>query len=255
MPITGNTAKMMVIERLKEIIAKKDKVVILDVGCGNLNLWIDADFNFSNLIIYGIDIDDKTLEIAKKNAKNLAKDSFHIYQAKIKELPNLFNFKFDVIVSTQVLEHLPDLESSFRSIAAVMKDDSIGLFTLDSGYYKPHMSIIGKSIAYLARLKHRLGSGFYVRPLNEQILRVNLNAGGLELMTVKHYALDPLKYIHNHILPQDKQDNFAANWKKLEELNEDRNVIEKIKHNLMALYVEVIPVQKMHVTKNKRNEF
>ncbi|MGI0022297.1 MAG: class I SAM-dependent methyltransferase [Nitrososphaeraceae archaeon] len=254
MPITGNTAKMMVIERLKEITAKKDKVVILNVDCGDLNLWIDAGFDFSNLIIHGIDMDGKTLEIAKQNAKNLAKDSFYIYQAKINELPSLFNFKFDIVVSTQVLEHLKDLESSFRSIRAIMKDGSVGLFTLDSGYYKPRISLIGRWLAYLFRLKRRFGNSFYVRPLKEEILQMNLEAAGLELVNVKHYALDPLKYIHNHLLPAYKQDKFASEWKRLEDLlNEDREVIEKIKHNLMALYVEVVPARKGTTLKNEEN--
>lgn len=245
MPTTGNTAKMMVIERLKEIIAKKDKVVILDVGCGNLNLWIDAGFDFSNLIIHGIDIDDKTIEIAKKNAKNLANDSFYIQQARITDLPNLFNFKFDIVVSTNVFEHIKDLESSFRSIRVLMKDDAIGLFTMDSGHYKPRISSIQQGMAYLYRLKRRFVNAFYLRPIKEEMLRINLEAAGFELINVKHYALDPLKYIHNHLLPENKKDEFATKWKRLEDLlNENRDVVEKTKHNLMALYVEVIPSRK-----------
>jgi len=232
----------MVIERLKEIIAKKDKVVILDVGCGNLNLWIDAGFDFNKLVIHGIDIDNKSLESARSNAENIAKDTFHIYQAKINEAPSLFNFKFDIVVSTQVLEHLRDLKSSFRAIRAVMKDDSIGLFTLDSGYYKPRMSVVGKGISYLYRLKRRFGNRFYIRPLKEDMLRDNLNAARLELIDIKYYALDPLKYIHNHVLRPDMQDEFALIWKRLEDLlNKDKNAVERVKHNLMALYLEIIP--------------
>jgi predicted RNase H-related nuclease YkuK (DUF458 family) len=38
MPLTGNTAKIRVIEKIKKMITQNKKIQVLDVGCGDLIL-------------------------------------------------------------------------------------------------------------------------------------------------------------------------------------------------------------------------
>jgi 2-polyprenyl-3-methyl-5-hydroxy-6-metoxy-1,4-benzoquinol methylase len=87
------------------MIGKNRQQTILDVGCGNgylANYLIAKGFN-----VYGTDASEKGIAIAKQSHP----DRFFVQDLSTGSLPvELSNLKFDVIISTEVIEHLYDPE-------------------------------------------------------------------------------------------------------------------------------------------------
>lgn len=77
--------------------SRKSKVKILDIGTGSGCIAISLAKNLPNAEVYALDVSDKALEVAKKNAKNNNVDVHFLHQS-ILEKDNL-NQIFDIIVS------------------------------------------------------------------------------------------------------------------------------------------------------------
>ena len=90
-----------------------DNMKILDVGVGMGRLLE----NFPKLDRYGMDISDGYLQEAKKKGIKVCK-------SLVEDIPYKTNF-FDIVVSTDVLEHVLDLNLAIKKILSVLKDDGI----------------------------------------------------------------------------------------------------------------------------------
>jgi len=100
------------IESLQNI---DEKIKLLDVGCGDgyfLNL-ISQTGLFLNNNLYGIDIAKRNLEIVKKRLPNS-----NIYWGMAENLP-FRSSSFDIVVSTECLEHLINPKVGFKEIIRV----------------------------------------------------------------------------------------------------------------------------------------
>jgi len=86
---------------------------ILDVGVG-MGRMLEK---FPDLDRYGVDISIEYLKIARNKGIN-------VIMSKIEELPYEDNF-FDVIVTTDVLEHVLDLNLSLAKIISVLRKDGL----------------------------------------------------------------------------------------------------------------------------------
>ncbi|MEK6826172.1 MAG: class I SAM-dependent methyltransferase [Nanoarchaeota archaeon] len=113
---------------IKNLPIEKDKLKILDAGCGTGSLAIELKKLNSRLVLYGIDADSNILDIAKKKAKekNL---SIYYQQGVLEKLP-FPNEYFDVVYSSLVLHHLGTREKqeALNEIYRVLRKD--GLFLL-----------------------------------------------------------------------------------------------------------------------------
>jgi SAM-dependent methyltransferase len=88
-----------------------DQATILDVGCG-LGLYVQRFRDFSSAV-YGIDIDDEKVRQAALVLPN-------IQQGSAEHLPYPDGM-FDVILSHEVLEHLPDDRAAVHEAQRVLK--------------------------------------------------------------------------------------------------------------------------------------
>ena len=108
----------------------KLKGSVLDVGCGDGNFLsmlagIDAKNKTHNFMLYGFDISNKAIELAK--GKEFISDLFVGDLLDRKTLPKR---KFDVVVCSEVLEHIDDYKKAFDNIAGLVKKGGKILITV-----------------------------------------------------------------------------------------------------------------------------
>jgi len=88
---------------------------LLDVGCGDGVL--SYLFSKEGAKVYGIDYSDIAIEFARQKTKNMGID---FRQGSAYELPYEDNF-FDIVVSSDVIEHLEDVTEYLFEINRVVK--------------------------------------------------------------------------------------------------------------------------------------
>jgi 2-polyprenyl-3-methyl-5-hydroxy-6-metoxy-1,4-benzoquinol methylase len=88
---------------------------MLEVGCAlGYGIAVFKDFGYE---IYGTDISEYAVERAIANGG--APDCFRVADA---QAPNPFGRRFDLVVSLQVVEHLPDESAGVRCLAEAVKE-------------------------------------------------------------------------------------------------------------------------------------
>jgi len=123
----------------KYIKFKKKKFEILDFGCGEGSNVIFFEKNYK-FIPYGVDISSDSIRKCKSKCKKY-KNNFKVINPKPNINDNFFNKKFDLIISTQVLYYLNDIDLKNRliSLNKMLKPGGYVFFTMmgtNNEYYK-----------------------------------------------------------------------------------------------------------------------
>lgn len=100
---------------------------ILDVGCASGWFLSEISKKYPKASYYGIDIYDKGIGFAKKKYPK-----FEFRVADAHKIPYKNNF-FDLIVCTEVLEHVDDPRAVLLEIKRVLRRGGMALIELDSG--------------------------------------------------------------------------------------------------------------------------
>ena len=114
-------------ERIAEFINQMDGKFVLDVGCG-IGL---LDFLFMNKIVVGVDISSENVRQAKQIERMLKpkENGGHSFvAADLHFLP--FKRKFDIIICSEVLEHLSDDRRALGAILSFLREDGFLLVTV-----------------------------------------------------------------------------------------------------------------------------
>ncbi len=101
---------------------------LLDVGCGDgqLLLWLEP--KLSKVRSYtGADLSPVTVE---ENAKRLPRMSFHALDIQKEHLPSTH----DLLICTEVIEHLDDRKAAFANLAAMMNPGGHLVVTCPTGH-------------------------------------------------------------------------------------------------------------------------
>src|SRR3989344_9438654 len=115
-----------VLEKIRSIKAKKN-LTILDIGCG-AGFFLDEAKRFG-FRPFGIEPSEELVRYAKKNLKlNVIKGEFPTKKLQKK--------KFDVIILSQVIEHLTNPKIFLENIYQYLKDD--GIFYLATPNIESH---------------------------------------------------------------------------------------------------------------------
>lgn len=113
----------------KELISKvsKNKKTILDIGCGNGNIYNQINWQLDNF--YGIDI---SKEMCKLHPK---KDNIHIKEANFDNI-EIYDFyknkNIDIITSSSALQWSKNIENIFHTLPSISPNLSISIFTSNS---------------------------------------------------------------------------------------------------------------------------
>ncbi len=145
----------------------KDKS-ILDVGCGTGSITIPSGLVANK--VKGIDVDKKSIELAKKR-NQLPNVKFETKNLKEEKE------KYDLVLSMQVLEHLHNPEEMLKDIAKVTKKWAI--ITIPNGYGSSE--IIGRLISQIrktTRLKSKTKT-------NEGMFTANYDNPHMQKFTIK----------------------------------------------------------------------
>ena len=114
-----------------------ENVEVLDIGCYTADLLK----LFPHLKYFGIDSDEKALQIAKERGAIVMKLNLEDNQI-------LLDQKFDVILATEVLEHLRDPEKLVQQIKCLLKENGVALLSLpnECTLYHRFKVLLGKGI-------------------------------------------------------------------------------------------------------------
>ena len=111
---------------------------LLEVGCGNGQLWMNKRKDIRNREIFLTDVSDGMLEDAKQNLN----DNFSFFVVNCENIPFKKDF-FDAIIANHVLFYLNDLNQGLSEIRRVLKKNGIFYSTT---YSKNHMREINELV-------------------------------------------------------------------------------------------------------------
>lgn len=117
---------------------------ILDIGCGNGNISIHLGSLGHNVL--GIDISEKTIAKARSNNK-FPNVKFEVVSAEELQASGP---QYDVIICSEVLEHLQKPEDLVRVIERLLKEDGRLIVTVPNGY-GPRESLMTKPMQWMQR--------------------------------------------------------------------------------------------------------
>jgi len=104
------------------------RVRVLDVGCGNGAL-LAIPLASHGFDVTGVDVHPASIENARSRAKNLPNARFCL--GKVEEIQDE---TFDVVILSEVLEHVPDPKALLEASLEHLKADGICLITVPNGY-------------------------------------------------------------------------------------------------------------------------
>lgn len=156
----GNRLKRRHIKSMLPGLAGKK---VLDVGAGSGDIRYDLIRNHgaSPSDYLSVDISTRTLSLAAKLAEETSTTPFRNKIADAQRLSSELKEKFDVIICSEVLEHLPDDGSAVKSMADLLARDGVILITVPYlgkpvekwGHFRHYSFESFKSLASEAGLK------------------------------------------------------------------------------------------------------
>jgi len=250
--LTGNTAKVQVLHELLQVLEKAppEGLRILDVGCvgpkGEFDLWApllaDPDYS-ARFRLWGVDI--QGVEQAQRYAWNRGWHNVELKAASAYQLTEAFPAGFfDVLVSTQVMEHLQHRGQFLKNAHAVLRDSGAVYLTMDSAYFPRAgrgglAGLRSRAMRTLARLRGA-AERYYDRAVYDHEIEPLFAGTGFTVEDRRFYCLHPLKVLHNHKIAARAQNPVLLRWKELEDLlNADTNFIANNKHYFSALYYKL----------------
>lgn len=144
----------------------KTRLDILDVGCGTGQM--EAYLNPAKNRIFGIDVSDKMLSIAKNKYPNVKFTKADIYNFKTHK-------KYDVVVGNAILHHLKDFDICINKMMACLKPKGVLFLGAEPNYYSYHfLSLIKYFFRKILPDKRELKRKS-INKKNEQIVEYHMN--------------------------------------------------------------------------------
>ena len=205
--LPGSSAKIRLILDLRAQLGDAGTLRVLDVGCGGLNqplnVWEPLVPFAGRLDVVGVDVDH--LEPTRRRAEELG-FPMTVRQASALDLTETFGpASFDAVVSTQMLEHVPEWVEALRQMHGVLRPDGRLFLTCDSGDLgrgranrgwlagKRAYARVAARVPALGRALRPLASGEWERGQRLEELGADARSVGLDVERLERYALRDLK--------------------------------------------------------------
>jgi SAM-dependent methyltransferase len=209
--LPGNSAKLRLIFDLAALTSRAGPVRVLDVGCAGpepLNLWQPFLPVRDRLELVGVDV--AGLDRAEIRARELGLD-LELRAVSANGLTAAFGAaSFDVVATTQVLEHIRDWRGALREMGGVLRPGGTLFVTCDSADLRTspgkRARLTGKR-AYAAlhgripavrKVGDRFVSGEWERGLSIGDLGEALSSLGFEIERLEEYCLHCVKVAQRH---------------------------------------------------------
>lgn len=242
--IGGNTAKVRTILELQHRVEGNPGLRILDVGCvgpAPLQFW---EFLLDRYQFHLTGVDVAGIETAACVAAERGWESkIHLMRGTGYRLSTMLDPEsFDIVVATQVLEHVARLRLFLEEVTAVLKPGGEAFFTLDSAHWRGRYmvrmpiralkNVVKKFLSVAGDERH------YDLPWYDFEIIAACEQSGLEVRACRYYNLAPLKWLHNRYLANPMKNRFLRLWFELEEfLNEAHPGARQARQFFSGLYV------------------
>lgn len=203
----------------KYLINKNKRVVDIGCGAGTLCFYIAKRVNF----VLGLDISPKAIVACKESSRILGLSK--IIRFKVTDFPNEpLNEKFDVVIFTEVIEHIKNDNIALKSIYNMLNKGGIVIISTPSlnaplyklGYAKGFDRKVGHFRRYtLEGLSNQCReNGFNILESKkvEGVLRNFLfinPVGGKLIRTIKFFLSDVVTYLDNLLIPIFGESNIV----------------------------------------------
>jgi SAM-dependent methyltransferase len=209
--LPGNSAKLRLTLDLAGLASRQGPLRVLDVGCAGpepLNLW--QPFVPTRDLVDLVGVDVAGLDRTEARARELGLD-VELRRVSAYELTAAFGeASFDVVVSTQVLEHLHDWREALREIGRVLRRGGTFFVTCDSGHVRTTLgkrtrlsakrayAALRQQVPAVGKAGDAFVSGEWERGLRKDELREALRVAGFEVERLECYCLRCVKVAQRH---------------------------------------------------------
>jgi SAM-dependent methyltransferase len=209
--LTGNSAKLRLTLDLAALASRLGRLRVLDVGCAGpepLNLW--QPFVPLRDLVELVGVDVAGLDRTTARARELGLD-VELRHVSASGLTGAFGeASFDVVVSTQVLEHLHDWRDGLHEIGRVLRPGGTLFVTCDSGDVRATLgkrtrlsgkrayAALRRRVPAVGRVGDSFVSGEWERGLRKNELGEALSVAGLEVERLEWYCLHCVKVAQRH---------------------------------------------------------
>lgn len=114
--ISSASYEQVILQNFMKNLSGLKKLSVLDFGCGKGNNLAILSKLFAKVV--AVDVSQKAIEAAKSRYKSLKNVKFFKYDGG--RLP-FSDKQFDFVIACEVLEHVADLEATFRELDRVLK--------------------------------------------------------------------------------------------------------------------------------------
>lgn len=166
-------------ERLGELVSEhyRPGLRIADLGCGNC--W----WNTFGAPVTGVDINERMLEWARQN-KRLA--DYHMTTTLAET--SLPSATFDIVVMSEVLEHILNLDQTLAEVRRILKPEGRFLITVPYDFFLgPFFILFNLNCIYMGYIRgsryHRVRCG-HINHFTKSRLRLTLHRNGFGLKGV-----------------------------------------------------------------------
>lgn len=108
----------------------KEDVRVLEIGCGNGELWVKNKDQMPKINLILSDFSINMIESAQENLKDFNNIQFDCFDAK--KIPYA-DQSFDIVIANHVLFYMEDVQKTLREIKRVLKDQGLFYCTTYSG--------------------------------------------------------------------------------------------------------------------------